>query len=886
MPASAPSRLLAACLSLLTACCIAWRQVPTPAPTPAPAPAPPTAFGYDVFQSGIGPITDGPVDDQYLLSAGDEIVVSIWGELNETLNLTVTSEGFVELPEKAGRIATNGLTLKELRPRIEQALSQIYAAYINAAEPSKSTAFVDIRLGRVRPLLVYVMGEVSKPGAYGVSASAATVLNLLTNAGGVRQAGSLREIKVRRADGSVDAIDLYGLLLKGEVDERRMRLRPGDYVIVPLKRRAVTVSGEVRRPLSYELVGSEGLREAIDFAGGLGAMAYLKQVQVRTTDPNRGEIVRDIDLTPMTTNAAWNLPLADGDSVQVGKTIQARANTVTIGGDGITRPGTYEWKPGMRLSDLVARAEGLREHALLERADLVRTEDDFAKKLITFSLAPLYQRGEGAQWTKVAGDDVVDLPLREMDEVIVQSGWGLAGRDKTVTLTGHVKSPGAVTLARGMTLQDLLFMRGGFQDPEFLKATYTRTAHLTRKVAGDIGQKLITFDVERVLAKDPGANLALEDGDEVRVFASAELTGPRTVRIDGEVQRPGTYPLSEDMTLQDLVVLAGGVSPRIIKGEAVVARPLDAAMGAQGDDRVTSVTMPLAGDGATVGADAAFSLRTDDRITIRHQAGWEPLDVASVRGQVRYPGAYALPQRGQTLTQLIERAGGLRPEAFPEGAVLQRRAEVVTLGEARGRPSEAVVIDLAAAIRSPGSEADLVLREGDELFVPSSTGTIAVSGAVRRPATLQHRAAMKLSDYLASCGGLTDSADVARITITAPNNAARLVAKGQDPVLAPGSSIEVPLTRATERLRIVEVKGAVAQPAMVQFTEGAKLGYYLTACGGFAVNADVERVSVLLPDGRVLQGAPGASFDPPVPAGAIIMVTTKAAPVPAAPAAP
>jgi protein involved in polysaccharide export with SLBB domain len=864
--------------------CAAWQQTP-PATTPA-AVATPAAFGYDVFQSSTGPITDGPVDDQYLLSAGDEVVVSIWGELNETLNLIVTPQGFIELPDKAGRIATNGLTIKELRPRLEQALSQIYASYINAVEPSKSTAFVDIRLGKVRPLLVYVVGEVTKPGAYGVSASAATVLNLLTNAGGVRPSGSLREIKVRRADGSTDTIDLYGFLLKGEADERRMRLRPGDYVIVPLKRRAVDLAGEVRRPMGYELVGGEGMREAIDFAGGLAPAASLRQVQVKSVDPTRGEVVRDVDLSPLTSDASWNLALSDGDSVTIGRAAQTRTNTVSIAGDGVMRPGTYEWKEGMRLSDLVSKAEGLRGDALVDRADLVRTEDDFTKRLVTFSLTTLYQRGSDGKWAKAGTDEAADLPLRDMDEVMIQSGWGLAGRDKTVVLEGHVKSPGPTTLARGMTLYDLLFMRGGFQDPEFLKATYTRTGHLTRKVPGDIGQKLMTFDLGRVLAHDPAANLPLEDGDRIRIFASADLNGPRTVRIDGEVQRPGSYPLAEGMTLDDLVVVAGGLSPRVIKGEAVVARPLEARAGADPDARLSSTTIPLLRDGGGSSEAGTFELRADDCVTIRHQAGWEPLDVASVVGEVRYPGAYALPQRGQTITQFIERAGGLRPEAFPEGAVLRRRAAIVALGEPGTTGIEAVVIDLPAAIRSPGSEADLVLREGDQLFIPSSTGTVTVAGAVRRPATFQHRAAMKLSDYLALSGGLIDAADAARITVTAPNNASRLVAKGQDPVLVPGSTIDVPLARATERMRIVEVKGAVAQPALVQFTESARLGYYLSACGGFTANADVERLSVLLPDGRILRASPGAAFDPEIPAGATIIVTAKANTEPAAPATP
>jgi polysaccharide export outer membrane protein len=841
------------------------------------------AFGYDVFQSAAGPITEGPVDDQYLLSPGDEIVVSIWGELNETFNLTVTSEGFVELPEKAGRIATNGLTLRDFRVRVQQALSQIYASYINAVDPSKSTAFVDIRLGKLRPLLVYVVGEVNKPGAYGVSASVATVVNLLTNAGGVRPAGSLREIKIRRADGQIDVIDLYGFLLNGEVDERRMRLRPGDYVIVPLKRRAATVAGEVRRPMSYELVGQEGLREAIGFAGGPSPSASLRHVQVRTIDPARGQVVRDLDLGPMAADPKWNVPLADGDEVTVGRGSQRRSNTVTISGDGVNRPGTYEWTPGMRLSDAIAKAEGLQEHAFLDRADLIRTEDDYSKRLLTFELKGIFGRGEDGRIVKVGGGDA-DLPLREMDEVAIQSGWGLAGRDKSVTLEGHVKSPGAVTLAKGMTLHDLLFMRGGFQDPEFLNATYTRTGHLVRKVPGDIGRKLITFDLGRLLEGDPAANMPLEDGDAVRVFATGDLQGPRTARIDGLVQKPGTYPIAEGMTLDDLIVLAGGVHPTVARGEAVVARPIERGSGDQPEHRTSSTVVAVDTAGGTEAQ--SIVLRTDDRVTVRHQAGWEPLDVASIAGEVRFPGSYALARQGETLTQLVARAGGLRPEAYPDGALLRRQGAIVSMGDATAVAMEDVTIDLAAALKSPGTESDLILREGDQLFVPSATGTVTIAGAVRRPQTIQHRAAMKLSEYVAASGGMLDSADAGRITVTAPNNSSRLVAKGQDPVLAPGSAIDVPLARATERLRTVEVKGAVAQPAFVQFIEGARLGYYLGVCGGFSANADLDRISVLLPDGRVLRSTAGTPFDPEVPAGAVLIITAKAPAEPAVPAAP
>jgi protein involved in polysaccharide export with SLBB domain len=199
---------------------------PTTEATNAPAPTP--GFGYDNFRPDAELITDGPVDEFYILSPGDEIIVSIWGDLVQKLNLTVTDEGFIDLPDDGGRIATSGVTLRELRPVIMQALSQIYARYISATDPSKSTAFVDIRLGKVRKLLIYVLGEVNRPGAYLIGAGMSNVLNLLNNAGGVRPTGSLREVEVRRSSGENESVDLYQFFLTGDIDLNAVRLKPND----------------------------------------------------------------------------------------------------------------------------------------------------------------------------------------------------------------------------------------------------------------------------------------------------------------------------------------------------------------------------------------------------------------------------------------------------------------------------------------------------------------------------------------------------------------------------------------------------------------------------------------------------------------------------------
>ncbi|MBU3728425.1 MAG: hypothetical protein FGM37_04145 [Phycisphaerales bacterium] len=846
---------------------------PTPLSTDAPAAAP-TDFGYDAFGTGTA-ILDGPVDANYLLSPGDEIVVTIWGELNETMNLVVTPEGFIDLPDGGGRIMTNGVTVGELQPLVLRALSQIRGGYINVQDPSKSTAFVDVRLGKIRPVVVYVVGEVNAQGAYPLSAAVANVINLLNNAGGVRRSGSLREVRIKRTNGTIDTVDLYGFFLRGDIDPKLTRLTQGDYVIVPLKQRSVTIGGLVRRPMTYELKENEGLKELVALAGGFLPDAYLRNVQLVRTEANKGQNYIDLDLTNLLTDPKANVPLMDKDQVTIGKNVQVRTNSVTIGGEGIKRAGTYEWKPGMKLSDLIAKGEGLREYAFLDRADLIRTDDDFTKRLISFPLAGLYTKNPDGTFA-FKDDAALNFPLREMDEVFVQSSWGLAGKDKSVTLLGHVKESGPTVLAKGMTLYDLVFMRGGFQDPDFTKTTFLEVGHLTRKVPGAVGQRIIPFHVGKLLANDPSANMPLEDADVVRIYSNEELQQARTVSIEGLVNKPGSYPMSEGLTVEDLIVLAGGLSSSAVRAEAVIARPLgEGSADGQSGMVPTSIVVPIDTTLSAMTAEGRTPLRAADKVSVRHKFGWEPLDVASISGEVKYPGNYPVPVGGARLSDLLRLAGGLRPEAFPQGAALIRPSSDISTDPGAASATQEITIDLVAALAKPGGPSDLELRDGDKLVIPAGSGLVQVTGAVQRPMAVQHALGSKLSDYINICGGYKDTADTARVVVVAPNNAAQVVGKGQDPVLLPGTVVNVPLVRESERMQIVEIKGSVAKPALVQYIEDAPLGYYIGVCGGFTPNADLDRVVVILPDGRMLSKEGSSGFNPKIPAGATIVVTTR-----------
>ena len=837
-------------------------------------------FGYDVFGGNAGAIVQGPIDDQYLLSPGDEVVVTIWGQMNEKFNLVVTDGGYMDLPNEGGRVQANGVALKELRPILVNALAQIYSAYINAKDPLRSTANVDVRLGQIRPMLIYVVGEVEKPGAYAVSASVANVVNLLHNAGGVRPNGSLREIRIRRNNGTIDTVDLYDFFLSGKVDYKQIRLQPGDYVIVPLKMKTVTVKGEVRRPTNYEVVGEEGLKKLLEFAGGPTPEAYLRQVQVRRNESNVGERRVDVDLSALLANPKADFPLQDADVITLGKNVQVRKNIVTIGGEGITRPGTYEWVPGMRLSDLIAKGDGLREYAFLDRADLVRTENDFTKRLITFPLGTLYSKQADGHFG-FADNPAANFPLREMDEVRVQSAWGMAGEDKFVTLAGHVKNPGKQKLARNMTLYDLLFTMGGFQDPDFLKGTFMERGHLHRKVAGGMGERIVAFDLAKLLSNDPTANMALEDGDTIRVYSHDELNMQREVTIDGLVKTPGPYRLAEDLTLEDLIMLAGGLRPDAYKVEAVIARSEADGQSKDKSDRAEpTLVVPIPTNFVQTPRTKQTLLKPFDRVMVRNVLGWEPLHVVSVRGEVLLPGDYSLAGRDETVSNLVKKAGGLRPEALPEGATLLRRKSVANPAPGSKPENYEVTIQLAEALRSPGGAEDIVLKDGDRLNIPTNPGTVQVRGAITRPLTVQHRAGQTLSQYIAQCGGYLEKADLNRQTIVAANNGVRTVARGEDPIVASGSAIEIPFQRDTERMRTVEVKGAVVKPAVIQFIDGAPMGYYINLCGGFAENADSSHLVVHLPDGAMLGAKEGEPFNPVLTAGSVVVVTAQPAATP------
>jgi len=835
------------------------------------------AFGYDIFRELPEPITEGPVDEEYLLSPGDEIIVTVWGQLNLEYPLTVSEDGYIDIPDEGGRVFTNGVSLKELKRLVAEKLSQIYSSYINLENPARSTAFVDVKLAKVRKLLVYVVGEVETQGVYTISSSVATLLNLLNNAGGVKETGSLREIKIRRADGKVDVVDLYDFLITGRIDTRKARIRYGDYIIVPLKEKSVTIKGEVRRPGIYEVVGKEGVKNLIQFAGGLDSNAYLKRSQVRRFEIGVGEKFIDLDLESVFNDSKRDFDLMDGDEVTIFPNIVVRRRLVEIEGEGIKRPGIYEYRAGMTVKDLIEQAEGLKEYVYFERADLVRTEEDFSKRLTIFSLKDLYKEEKPGHYV-YTGDDEKNFALKELDQIIIYSSYEMKGKDKNVTLEGQVKEPGTYILPENMTLYDLIFSRGGFQDEDFRKRAYLELAHVFRKIPGEFEERVITFNLGKLLEGFPEENMPLEDSDRVMIYSYETMEIKPYVNIGGLVKRPGTYQLAENMNLEDLILLAGGLRPDAYKVEAVIAR-MGRGTEEEGQRKVATIVVPVPSDFTIIPDEEKTPLETYDKIVIRNLPDWEPLPVVSVEGQAKYPGSYSLEVREERISSIIRRAGGLKKEAFPEGAVLFRRKDIIEMSQERQAESNRVAINLKKALENPGGPYDIVLKDDDRLFVPYNPGSVEVKGAVRNPSIIQYREGKGLDYYIKLCGGYRRDADKVSTIVCLPGNIASKKKKflffSSSPSVLPGSVIEVPFKGEKREIEIVEVRGAVKNPTLVQYRRGEKLDYYIDLCGGYRENADIESTIIHLPDGRILESRGVLSFNPYLLPGSVIEVPFK-----------
>lgn len=606
-------------------------------------------FGHNIFNGralSFEPNENAATPQDYRLGPGDQLIIDIWGYSEGSYTQTITPEGRIYISQ-IGPIQLSGLTIKAASEKIRKALVSKYAS-IGGSKPNTS---VSVTLGQIRTIQVNVMGEVQTPGTYRLS-SFSTVFHAIYRAGGVSAKGSLRAIKVIRGGEEIAKVDVYEYLMEGK-SETDITLKEGDIVMVPPYVNIATVSGNVKRPMSYELLGGETLATLLEYAGGFTSEAYAEDFRlIREKGPER-------KIFTVKASEASAFRIEDGDFVSVGSNLDRYSNRIEIRGY-VFRPGMYELgKDIATVRQLIAGAGGLKEDAFTGRAVLVREKDDLSLETVSFDLAGL-----------LAGKRE-DILLRKNDIVVISGIYELQDRG-TLTINGLVASPGAFPYSENTTIEDLILQAGGL----------------------------------------------LENASMARVDVARRVSDPY------------------------------GLSPKDTLGQTFSFSLQDGLIDKEGE---------------------RFVLQPYDIVSVRRSPTYGRQHFVQIDGEVIFPGSYVLLKEGERLSDVIRRAGGPTNQAFLRGASLTRQTtdEERVVQRAKQRMANrdsltvfdnvganySVGIELDKAVQRPGSEYDIILREGDRIYIPEQQTTVRVSGNVLYPNAVTYVPGKSVDYYVSAAGG-------------------------------------------------------------------------------------------------------------------------------------
>lgn len=650
-------------------------------------------FGRNIFTNDnltFAPSANLPTPADYKLGPGDEVIIDIWGNNQATIRQTISPDGTINIPD-IGLVSLNGMTIKQADSYMKRKLGQIYSV---DGEDAKSE--IKLTLGNIRTIQVNLMGEVAVPGTYYLS-SLSNLYHALYRAGGVSPLGSLREIQLVRNGKKIATVDIYDFILNGKSPDN-ITLQEGDIIIVPAFDRLVDIAGNVKRPMIYELKDGETIGDLLEYAGGFAGDAYKENLRV-VRQNGREYQVYTVDAPDYASFA-----LQDGDEITVEQMLDRFANRIEIKG-AVYRPGIYQLGNGVNtVSQLIAKADGLKGDAFTNRALIHRERED-----LTLEVIPVDVKG-------VLNGSAADVVLQKNDVLYVPS------------------------------IHDL----------------------------NDVGN----------------------------------------ITVAGEVARPGTFVYAANTTLEDAVMMAGGLleSASTVKID-VTRRIKDAASTAQTEDIAEVFTFSFK-DGYVLDGEAGFVLEPYDQVFVRKSPSYREQVSVSVDGEVVFPGKYTLTHRTERLSDVVEKAGGLNQWAYVKGARLSRqmdseeRARLLSTLELLDSAKDSidmntlatneryyVGIDLEAALKRPGSDADLVLREGDVLIVPQYNNTVKISGNVLYPNTVTYRPEMTVKDYVIQAGGYGFRSKKSKAYIVYMNGTVTRARRFSAGVVEPGCEIVVPKKR-------------------------------------------------------------------------------------------
>lgn len=638
-------------------------------------------YGYEFFDSIPADGPDGPVPAEYVVLAGDELVLTFSGSIKAIYRLEVQPDGTIAIPD-IGNVVVAGSEFADLEGVISG---------FTTDQANRRGFRLAVSMGRLSQFRVNVVGEVVRPGALNVPRSA-TVLTALATAGGPKRTGSLRRITVVRRGEQVAQVDLYDFLTTGSARGLAL-LEPEDTIVVPTLRDTVAVAGYVLRPAIYELVGAINVGELVQMAGGLTPFSFRLNAQIETTQDGRRRAPVDIALD----EAGMARGLENGELLVVSPIDGERMGVVEVNGE-VVRPGRFQYREGMRVADVLTLVDGLTVDAYLPQAIISRqvgapgqieivpdrTSVATTRRILIIDLAKAME-----------GDPEHNVPLRPLDSLEVQSRSNAVPRP-SVAIMGAVRSPGTFELTAGMRVSDLVAIAGNVE-PE----VYFDEAELLRRGYDDDQRGLrmfrYRFDLGRALKVGGEADPELSNGDQV-VIRRLRFAQVR-VQVDGEVRFPGPYAFPAGTRISDLLSAAGGILPNadlrasVFTRRSVRQNQLDRfrhlkertqqlyeqalerlVMGGHANeglaaklsleqtkemlDRIESsqstgrIVIPFCNDDFP-GSIFDLTLEEGDTLLIKPRQ-----ETVSVLGQVFNPGTF-VAEPGLTVQNLLERSGGI-----------------------------------------------------------------------------------------------------------------------------------------------------------------------------------------------------------------------------------
>lgn len=648
-------------------------------------------FGRNIFNTRnltFEPNVNIATPPNYRLGPGDEVVIDIWGASQNTIRQQISPDGTINL-EQLGPVFLSGMSIERAQQYLTGELRKIYSDQSNQ---------IRVTLGNTRTIQINVMGEVVQPGTYALSAFS-TVFHALYRAGGVSGIGSLRNVKVSRGGQIVATVDVYQFIMQGKTRDD-IRLEEGDVIIVPAYDALVQITGNVKRPMRYEMKKGETLSTLLKYAGGFTSDAYTKSLRIVRQNGKEYQVntVDDTDYSVC--------KMHDGDVVTAEAILDRFTNKLEVRG-AVYRPGIYELGGKLNtVRELVNKADGLMADAFTGRAVLYRERENKTREVKQIDIRAIM---EGTQ---------PDIPLQKNDVLYIPS------------------------------IHDL------------------------------------------------------EDLGNVQIF--------------GEVTHPGDYPYADNMTLEDLVITAGGLRESASVVRVDVARRVKDPKSSESSATIGQTFSFGLKDGFVVDGEPGFTLQPYDQVFVRRSPGYSAQQNVTVNGEVLYGGTYALTSKSERISSIIAKAGGATPFAYVKGAKLTRVAneeeikrmqDVVNL--LRRQVSEEMMdslgitvqrtftvgIDLEAALANPGSDADIVLREGDVISVPEYNNTVKIDGAVMMPNTVSFKKGESVKYYISQAGGYGQNAKKSKKFIIYMNGQIAEVKGNGKKQIEPGCEIIVPSKR-------------------------------------------------------------------------------------------